>query len=92
MIFLLQKLKQNGNYNELSDLSCTLKYFWRNFLYEKNDEKLRECLLEAMALNDGMLEEEMKNVEPHVLKKSLKAIWSNWLSSLGKESFRVEKR
>jgi len=33
---------------------------------KKSDEKLRQSLLEAMALDDAKLEEEMENEEPHV--------------------------
>ena len=36
---------------------------------EKSDEKLRQSLLEAMAMDDASLEEEMKNVEPHVFSE-----------------------
>ena len=35
----------------------------------KSDEKLRQSLLEAMALDDAKLEEEMENEEPHVFSE-----------------------
>lgn len=36
---------------------------------KKSDEKLRQSLLEAMAMDDAKLEEEMENVEQHIFSE-----------------------
>ena len=64
---------------------------------KKSDEKLRQSLLEAMAMDDTRLEEEMENEEPHVfseefernMAKSIKRFrrrwWKRWFWRIGKK-------